>query len=195
MRSAFLVPVKQFGAAKGRLATRLDREARAHLARWLASGVVAAAGEAPVHVVCDDPDVAAWAESIGCHVLWTPATGLNGAVAAGCDALAAAGFDHVAICHADLPRPGALTTVLEPDTIVLVPDRRRDGTNVVARPLHVALAPSYGPGSFRRHLAAALATGVRVRVSPHPELSLDVDHPDDLDHPLIHPLLRQAAMR
>lgn len=195
MRSAFLVPVKQFGAAKGRLASRLDRDERERLARWLAAGVVAAIGEAPVHVVCDDPDVAAWAESVGCRVLWTPAAGLNGAVAAGCDALVADGYDHVAICHADLPLPAALGSVLEPDTIVLVPDRRADGTNVVARPLDAAIAPSYGAGSFQRHLAAALATRWRVRVSLHPHLSLDIDHPSDLEHPLIRPLLHAATPR
>jgi len=57
---AVLIPVKAFGAAKGRLAEVLDGQARADLARSMATIVVAAAAPLPVTVVCDDDDVDAW---------------------------------------------------------------------------------------------------------------------------------------
>ena len=80
METAVLVPVKAFTAAKGRLSVILDRVARADLARWLAGRVVAAAGELPTFIACDDDEVAAWADEHGAEVLWSPGMGLNGAV-------------------------------------------------------------------------------------------------------------------
>ena len=70
-----------------------------------------------------------------------------------------------------------------------MPDRRRDGTNVMALPVDVELAAAYGAGSFARHLAAAMAAGRRVEVRRDPRLALDVDNPADLTHPTLVPLL------
>ena len=103
VRAAVVIPVKAFHAAKVRLAPALDDATRAELARRMATGVVAAAGTLPVTVVCDDPAVRAWADSVGAAVCWTPGLGLDGAVAAGVAALAADGVDRVVVAHADLP--------------------------------------------------------------------------------------------
>ena len=70
-----------------------------------------------------------------------------------------------------------------------MPDRRRDGTNVLALPVAARLPAAYGGGSFSRHLAAAIATGLRVEVRRDPRLALDVDNPDDLTHPALLPHL------
>ena len=43
--------------------------------------------------------------------------------------------------------------------VVIVPDRRRDGTNVLSRPASLPLRAEYGRGSFGRHLQSALGTG------------------------------------
>ncbi len=88
---AVLIPVKAFGAAKGRLAEVLDGQARADLARSMATIVVAAAAPLPVTVVCDDDDVDAWARSVGADVVRVDGPGLNRAVEAGMEALAADG--------------------------------------------------------------------------------------------------------
>ena len=69
--------------------------------------------------------------------------------------------------------------------IVLVPDSRRDGTNVVAVPTSAGFIPAYGSQSFHRHLAQVLQLGVPVRVQRDTRLSLDIDTPRDLLHPLI----------
>jgi len=189
VETAVLLPVKAFTAAKGRLSVLLDRFARADLARWLAGRVVAAAGELPVFIACDDDEVAAWADEHGAEVLWSPGMGLNGAVDAGRTMIAGKGFDHVVIAHADLPLAADLDQLAVAGTVVIVPDRRRDGTNVIAVPVGVELAAAYGGGSFRRHVAAALATGYRLEVRPDPRLTLDVDTPADLTHPVLAPHL------
>ncbi len=185
METAVLMPVKAFSAAKGRLSVVLDRFARADLARWLAGQVVAAAGPLPTFVACDDDAVAAWADEHGAEVLWSPGLGLNGAVDAGRATIAGKGFDHVVIAHSDLPLAEDLSALAAERTITIVPDRRRDGTNVLSLPLAVELPAAYGGGSFARHFAVAISTGCRVEVRPHPRLSLDIDTPDDLAHPAL----------
>ena len=83
MRAVVVIPVKGFHAAKLRLAPALSPEARAVLARQMATRVVLAAGDLPVTVVCEDPVVRDWAVEAGATVHWTPGLGLDGAVTAG----------------------------------------------------------------------------------------------------------------
>lgn len=186
-----LVPVKSFGVAKARLADVLPPHIRSLLARWMATRVVHAVQPLAVFVACDDDGVAAWAEEIGAHVLWGPGLGLNGAVDHGVATIAGKGFDRVLISHGDLPLPEPLPDLLDADEgrIVLVPDRRRDGTNVIVRPCSVELPASYGGGSFRRHLVHALASGLPVTVRPDVRLSIDLDTLTDLEHPLVRPVV------
>jgi 2-phospho-L-lactate guanylyltransferase len=186
---AVLIPVKRFTAAKGRLAGLLGIAERAELARWLAGRVVAAAHPLPTFVACDDDDVASWADAAGAEVLWSPGLGLNGAVDAGRATIAGKGFEHVVIAHSDLPLAHSLAALAAQATVTLVPDGRRDGTNVLALPIGIDLSAAYGAGSFARHLDAAMATGQRVEVRRDPRLALDVDNPEDLSHPALLPHL------
>jgi 2-phospho-L-lactate guanylyltransferase len=190
VETAVLIPIKAFHAAKGRLAGWLPDSDRARLARWMAERVVAAAAPLPTFVACDDDEVAAWAESLGAQVLWGPGLGLNGAIDQGVDTIAGKGTEHVIISHGDLPLAVDLSRLARRGRIVLVPDRRRDGTNVLSRPCDVTLPASYGGGSFGNHLAAALATGAPVTVCVDPRLSIDIDTIDDCRHPLVAPVLR-----
>ena len=185
MDAAVLIPVKDFRQAKARLAGVLASDDRIRLARWTADRVVAAAAPLPVFVACDDDAVAEWAETVGATVLWRPGRGLNAAVEDGIVALAQAGIDNAIVAHSDLPVPSPLPHLVMSGGAVLVPDTRRDGTNVIAIPTSAGFRPSYGVGSFRRHLAQVLALGMPVRVVPDPLLALDIDTPDDLAHPLI----------
>jgi 2-phospho-L-lactate guanylyltransferase len=177
---AVLVPVKAFRDAKLRLAPALEPAARASLARTMAEAVVAAAAPLPVHVVCDDDEVARWAASAGAQVLWKPGRGLNGAVNEGVSDLADRGVDRVIVAHADLPHALELAWVGDGDGVTLVPDRRDDGTNVAAVPSGSGFTFAYGPGSFARHVAEAARLGLEVRVAREPRLGWDVDLPDDL---------------
>jgi 2-phospho-L-lactate/phosphoenolpyruvate guanylyltransferase len=189
--AAVLIPVKRFSAAKARLAGILDSAQRAKLAHWLADRVVDAAKPAPLFVACDDDDVAAWADAAGAEVLWSPGLGLNGAVDAGRATIAGKGFDHLVIVHSDIPLAHDLATIARPRTVGIVPDGRRDGTNVLALPVAARVPASYGAGSFARHLQLAMDAGHRVEVRIDPLLALDVDTPDDLAHPLLAHLLPQ----
>jgi 2-phospho-L-lactate guanylyltransferase len=189
VRLAVLIPVKRFTAAKRRLTGVLADDDRAQLAEWMATRVVDVAAETPTFVACDDDEVAAWVRRKGATVLWGPGLGLNGAVDDGVAHIAAAGYDHVLVAHADLARPGSLLSVPSEDAVTLVPDRRHDGTNVMSFPLAHPLTASYGAASFSRHLAQALELGLVTEVRHDHELSLDLDTERDLRHPLIREVL------
>ena len=178
---AVLVPVKDFSVAKLRLAPALPPEQRAALARAMAEKVIKAAGEVPVAVVCDDTAVAAWARALGALVVWAPERGLNHAVQDGVRQLALLGVGHVTVAHSDLPLAEDLAWVGEWPEVTLVPDHLEDGTTVIGLPSECGFVFSYGPGSFRRHLAEAERLGLRVRVVHSPALSWDVDLPTDLN--------------
>jgi 2-phospho-L-lactate/phosphoenolpyruvate guanylyltransferase len=181
--AAVVVPVKAFGQAKVRLAGALDPGERARLARRMAGIVVAAAAPLPAVVVCDDDEVRAWAEGIGAGVVWCPGRGLNGAVADGVAALAADGVERAIVAHADLPLATRLDWVADFPGVTLVPDRRLDGTNVVAVPTGAGFSFSYGAGSFGRHRAEATRCGLAARLVRDDRLAWDVDLPVDLDWP------------
>lgn len=175
-----LVPVKSFAKAKLRLAGALDPPARRALAAELASRVLRATSPDPAYVACDDPEVAAWAEHRGARVLWTPGLGLSGAVAAGVSRLAADGFDLAVVSHSDLPFVESFDGVGTEGEVTVVPDRRLDGTNVIAVPTGVGFRFSYGRGSFARHLAEARRLGLAPLVRYDWSLAIDLDVPADL---------------
>lgn len=177
-----LVPVKAFHQAKLRLAPALDGDARAALARSMASTVLRAAGDLPVAVVCDDDEVRRWATQQGAEVVWCPGRGLNGAVADGVAHLRDRGDDRVIVAHADLPLATDLSPLATFAGVTLVPDRRRDGTNVACVPTSSGFTFSYGPGSFVRHRDEAVRLGLALRVVDDVRLAWDVDVPGDLTY-------------
>ena len=189
VNAVVLVPVKAFTDAKARLATVLDEGDRERLARWTSERVLAAAGELPTYVACDNEEVADWARQHGATTLWHPGVGLNAAVNNSVASLREAGVTDVIVAHGDLPRVHSLADLAEPGTLTLVPDRHGDGTNVIGVPTAMPFQFAYGPGSFRRHLDAAVTAGLSVRVRRDPLLALDIDTPSDLAHLLVQEVL------
>jgi 2-phospho-L-lactate guanylyltransferase len=185
--AAVVVPVKAFTSAKVRLAGALDPLERADLARRMGEVVLAAADPLPAVVVCDDDEVRAWAQRAGARVVWCPGRGLNGAVADGVAALRADGVAMALVAHADLPLATRLDWVADFPGVTLVPDRRLDGTNVLAVPTEAGFTFAYGPGSFARHRAEAQALGLPARIVRDDRLAWDVDLPGDLAWPTVDP--------
>jgi 2-phospho-L-lactate guanylyltransferase len=168
-----LVPVKSFREAKVRLAPALSADERSELARTMATRVVGAAHGLPVSVVCDDDDVAAWADANGASVIWTPGLGLN----------REQGAIEVVVAHGDLPLADDLTRVTGFPGVTLVPDRHDDGTNVLCLPTGTGFTFAYGPGSFSRHRDEVDRLKLPYRVLRDPRLGWDIDVPADLELP------------
>ena len=177
--TAVVVPIRSFDGALSRLTSVLGRSGCHDLMRRMAGRVVAAADGWPVHVATDDAEVAAWAADLGAEVVPVGRPGLSVAVSVAVDRLAAAGVERVVVAHADL----ALARSLRPAAgsgLVIVPDRRRDGSNVLCVPADCGFRFSYGPGSFRRHVAEAGRLQLAVTVVEDDALAADIDHPEDL---------------
>ena len=177
--TAVIVPIRSFDGALSRLASILGQPGCRDLMRVMASRVVAAADGLPVHVVTDDANVAAWAAGLGAAVVPAGRPGLTSAVSVAVDHLASAGFERAVVAHADLPLARTLRPAVGPG-LTIVPDRQRDGSNVVCVPTAVGFRFSYGPDSFSRHVAEAERLGLAVTVVEDGALAADIDHPEDL---------------
>lgn len=175
-----LIPVKAFHRAKLRLAPALPDRERAALARSMAAHVLGCAAGLRVAVVCDDPDVASWADGQGALVVWAPGRGLNGAVGAGVDRLTRHGARRVIVVHADLPLARHVGWVGAFAGVTLVPNRAGDGTNAACVPTGRGFRFSYGSGSFARHAEEARRLRLPLRTVREPLLAHDVDLPTDL---------------
>ena len=149
----------------------------------MAERVVSAAGDLPVVVVSSDPDVVAWAGRRALACVDDPGS-LDGAADAGRAWVRGQGLPRVVVAHGDLPFATSLDEVAaggaEP-VVVAVPCHRDDGTPVLSVPVDLDFSFAYGPGSFARHCAEAERAGATLRIVRDPDLSFDVDVPEDLD--------------
>jgi 2-phospho-L-lactate guanylyltransferase len=177
-RVAVLIPVKAFSVAKGRLAGALLPAERVELARSMAGAVVAAGVPRPVHIVCDDAEVADWAIGVGATVIWKPGRGLNAAVSEGVTELGEAGFDRVIVAHADLPHalgfdvvtdvltPGSETSIADARDIAAhdIADDTADGTPRVADNAVVLVPDRHDDGT--NVISLPTGTGFRFEYGP-----------------------------
>ena len=186
--AAVLIPIKSFDLAKGRLRDAMPANERASLARSMAATVVRAANGLSVWVVCGDAEVAGFAAKRGANVIWREPRGLNIAVSEGLDLLRTEGFDRVIVSHADLPLATDLSWLADESAgsdaggpcVVLVPDRRDDGSNVLVVPTSCDFQFAYGPGSARAHQSEARRLGLTFSTISDQRLGWDIDVPEDL---------------
>ena len=187
-----IVPVKHLDWAKSRLAGQLSPAERAGLVLVLLEHVLGAVRRAPsvdrCLVVSPDPRVRDRAAMLGAAVLDEPAAG-GGQNAALEHARSFARRWRPAallVVAADLPRltPADLEAVsglgAEPGTVVLAPDRREEGTNLLYLTPPDCLPFCFGPGSFRAYRGEAERRGLRVHVYRAPGTASDLDTPADL---------------
>ena len=85
------------------------------------------------------------------------------------------------ISHGDLKQPSGLPSLFEMKGIVIVPDSKLDGTNVLVLPTDIEFTFSYGRDSYTKHLDLAERTGLPVSTVKDSKFSFDLDEPDDLD--------------
>jgi len=200
-----VVPLKSSERAKSRLAEILDPEQRARLFFAMAECVICALRACKridgVAVVTASQEVAAFARGLDAvPILQDTDVGMSPALELALHRLQAMQPARVLMLPGDLPliSPAALDVVFDAAdsnaSIVLVPDRRREGTNaLLCSPPH-ALPPRFGGSSFERHLAAARATGIATRILEVEELALDLDCPDDLNYLHLHGGQRAAQL-
>jgi 2-phospho-L-lactate guanylyltransferase len=192
MRTLAVVPIKTLSSAKQRLSAALASGARQSLAQAMFSDVIASLRRSQriEAIAVVTADVVATAIAHGERVTVLPDEGEHGQSAAaliGVRYAVAAGYERVVLLPGDTPLIDAAeldemldrcqTDALE---VAIVADRHGTGTNAVVLTPPDVMEPSFGPGSFDRHLALAADAGLQHRAEPMGSLAHDVDTPDDL---------------
>lgn len=186
-----LVPVKRFDRAKARLSGLLGPSERAALAEAMLGDVLDALARTPgiagVLVVSGSIRARELALEAGAEIDDDPLeSGVNEAVDRGLRRLESMAISAVVVTPSDLPFAtsaefAAVLAALDRAPVVLAPAARDGGTNILAMAPPGALAPSFGPDSFARHLASAQAIGLRLAVLTLAGAGHDIDVPADLD--------------
>jgi 2-phospho-L-lactate guanylyltransferase len=191
MRTAAVIPVKRFAAAKQRLDPSLDSGAREALAEAMLVDVLDAVARCRsldlLVVVTGEARAEAAGRHHGAVVVADPADrGHPEAAVIGIDRATEAGARRAALLPGDCPMldPEELDRLLgrapEPG-VTIVPDRHGTGTNALVLSPPDAIRPAFGPGSCERHRLLAGRAGASCAVEPVESLALDVDTPDDLE--------------
>ena len=190
-----VLPVKDTGDAKQRLAAFLTASERQRLALAMAEDVLETLARVPglsgIVVVTRDERAAALAARYGARVLTEPSNdGQSAAVERAAAALDRDGADSLLQVPGDVPGVSVaeIEAVLaaheeagdDGPAVTLVPAHDRRGTNCVLCSPPGALPFAFGYDSFGPHCTAARAQGIAPRILPLPGLGLDIDTPDDL---------------
>jgi 2-phospho-L-lactate guanylyltransferase len=170
--------------AKTRLRGSLGPTGRERLAAAMLDDVIAAsvATRWRVLVVTDARSIASRARRAGARGMVVRTRGTRDAARRGVVRAQREGADAALILAADVPLVRAadlrrIAAVGRRSEIVIVPDRRRSGTNALYLRPPSRISPLFGQRSLAAHRSAAGAGG---RVLAIARLSLDVDTPADL---------------
>ena len=190
-----VLPVKDFGQAKQRLAGFLSTVERRLLAEAMAEDVLETLSQvselSEIIVVTRDERAFELAARHGARVLAEPSNdGQSAAVERAAAALGRAGVESLLQVPGDVPGASAdeIAAVLAAHgrasdgapAVTLVPSYDRRGTNCVLCSPPDVLPFAFGHDSFGPHCEAARAQGIAPRIIALPGLGLDIDTPDDL---------------
>lgn len=193
MRTWAILPVKPLNRAKSRLAGVLSPENRTQLAMNMLvhtintlQRVQAISG---VLVISRDSKVLSVARDQGKGVFTIQESGqpeLNSALMRATQLLNSWGAETTLVLPTDIPLLAVddIEKMLHigryTPSVVIAPDRQRDGTNALLTNPSGIIVYSYGPGSFERHCSQAQLVGAELHVFESERIALDVDTPDDL---------------
>ncbi len=194
-----VVPVKELGSAKSRLAGFFSQQFRREFARAMFEDVLDALARstslAGIAVVTMDAEVAALASRVGAVIFEDGARdGHTGAVTASIRRLARE-------CRAGvLTLPGDIPGITEREVSTLcdlhgnapafsiVPSHDRRGSNAILMTPPDAVPVAFGDDSFLPHLDASRLNGIEPNIVELPGIALDIDHPADIALLLRRPL-------
>src|SRR4051794_33984838 len=175
MRTLAVVPIKTLTAAKQRLSGALAAGARQSLAQAMFSDVLASLRRSQriEAIAVVTADVVATAVAHGERITVLPddlQDGQSAAALIGIRYAVAAGYDRAVLVPGDTPLLDAaeidpLLDRCEADGLgaAIVADRHGTGTNALVLNPPDAMDPSFGRGSFDRHLAIAADAGLAHR--------------------------------
>ncbi len=181
-----IIPVKSLTSSKSRLAAVLSPGERALITQSMLAHVIStlrgSGAVSMVLVVSPHDDIRRIATILGGYWVRDTAGELNGAIELGMRE-AKERSAALLVIPSDLPRLKAtdVRAVIdrwqEGHRVVICPSVN-GGTNGLLMDASVEMKPSFGPGSFSRHLATARMLGLRPAVVVTSSFSFDLDTPD-----------------
>lgn len=187
-----IVPIKPLLHGKSRLSGVLSAQQRNRLNIFLLEHTLSVLMEvaeiAEVLVISRDPEALRRAQGLGaCTLQEEEFPDLNQALRQATNFVLAQHGQSVLIIPADLPLlcqadlQALLRCAGDGTGIVIVPDRRREGTNALLVQPPGQIDYAFGVGSFGLHCSAAQRAGVSLKICDLPLVALDLDLPEDLD--------------
>ena len=193
-----VVPVKNLGNVKQRLAGVLGQPERTALFRAMLEDVLealaGASSLAGIALVTRDDEAIALAERYGAECLIEPENrGHTAAVEFAARALADRGAGALLQVPGDIPRVTSeeieevIAAHAPAPAVTIAPSRDFRGSNAVLCSPPDVFPFRFGDDSFYPHLAAARGIAVEPTVIELPGIGLDIDTPDDLEAFLASP--------
>ena len=187
MTVSVVVPFRSFDGGKSRLSDVLAPSARRQLCEAMLGHTLEIASDfAEIVVVSDDPDVDEFIRARGSrarHLLSTARGDLNAALTHA--SRSARVGTSLIVLPTDLVCLDAQSlhdVAAESTRLCVAPDRRRDGTNLLAIPARAVseFRFGFGPGSFARHVARAVQMNEQPHIVRSARIAFDLDGPEDL---------------
>lgn len=174
-----LIPIRSFSNGKSRLSSLLNTDRRTEFMIECTRKVLKAAQDSPTVVISSDSEVTKLATSLGKHVMRDVGNNLNEVVQNAFEELRRLNVLHVTIAHGDLPLAERLSYLKREGEVTIVPDRSREGTNVISLPTLCDFQFHYGPNSFELHKTETTRCALELTVIEDPLLMMDIDTPED----------------
>ncbi len=187
-----IVPVKPLRRSKSKLTSILTEEERTLLNLQMYQNTLRALREVKIPlnilVVSKDSSVLSIARSHNIKTMQEDGdSGLNLTLRKAIQVIKAYSAQSVLILPADLPLitkediEGILKINFSQPSMLISPDRKMSGTNLLLVSPIDLIEFSYGAGSFERHLRQAQQQNAHIEVRKFDNIELDIDSPEDFD--------------
>ncbi len=201
-----IIPVKPLRRSKSRLANVLSEDERTQLNfNMLDNTLKILKGNSAINeilVISRDPKALTLARFYGAKTIQEDGEpGLNLALKRAVVIAKAYSAQTIWILPADLPlltgqEVQYIIDKITPGPMMIIsPDRRMDGTNLLLCSPVDLIDFSYGPGSFERHMRQAQSKHAEINVMQMSSVGLDIDLPEDLEIFQKMQLLQSASNR
>jgi len=185
-----IIPIKPLRRGKSRLSSVLSEEKREGLNQYLLTSTLQCLRKINeidnILVVSYDPSALSLARKYGARtVLENRNTNINRALRKATLAAKAFKSSKILVVPADLPllTGDDLLSVIgefgDPPEIVIVPDRKMSGTNMLLINPIGAIKYDFGEWSFRKHIEQAERKKINIKICSRKNLSFDLDLPED----------------
>jgi 2-phospho-L-lactate guanylyltransferase len=185
-----IIPVKPLRRGKSRLSSVLSEDKREGLNQYLLSSTLHCLKKInkidQILVISYDPTALTLARKFGARtVLENRNTNINRALRKATLAAKVINSSKILIVPADLPfltKDDILAVIRksgDPPEIVIVPDRKMSGTNMLLINPIGAIKYDFGEWSFRKHIEQAERKKINIKICERKNLSFDLDLPED----------------